>query len=194
MSFPIAMSKDVMARSVRISLEHSRVPVDVLCPLGPQRVFRRNRDRMKVIPSFVLWAWERPEDLRFINPNDTAVAFLANTIRLHLQRVMVRPRLQPLMVPEGTKLIAVVRIEADSDAAFDDSQITDAVAAIVSRAVLPHVVAVEIDFDTARSHRVFYRALLLELRQRLAKEVPISITALASWCLDDDWISYPPGG
>ena len=106
---------------------------------------------MKVIPSFVLWAWERPEDLRFINPNDTAVAFLANTIRLHLQRVIVRPRLQPLMVPEGTKLIAVVRIEADSDAAFDDSQITDAVAAILSRAVLPRVVAVQIDFDTARS-------------------------------------------
>jgi hypothetical protein len=40
---------------------------------------RRNRNRMKSIPSFVLWAWERPEDLRFINPHDMGVAFLADS-------------------------------------------------------------------------------------------------------------------
>jgi hypothetical protein len=37
-----------------------------------------------------------------------------------------------------------------------------------------------------------YRALLLEIRQRLGLEVPISITALASWCFDDNWISTLP--
>jgi hypothetical protein len=191
MSSPTAMSKDVMARLVRRSVGTLACLLMALS-IRSEQFPQRNTDRMKAIPSFVLWAWERPEDLRFINPNDTAVAFLANTIRLHLDRVIVRPRLQPLLVPKGTKLIAVVRIETDSDAAFDDTQITDAVAAILSRAVLPRVVAVQIDFDAARSQRPFYRALLVELRQRLAKELPISITALASWCLDDDWISTLP--
>ncbi len=147
---------------------------------------------MKVIPSFVLWAWERPEDLRFIDPHNTSVAFLADTIRFHLERAIVRPRLQPLRVPEGTKLIAVVRIEPDSDAEFSHSQVKDAVAAILSRASLPRVAAVQIDFDATRSQRSFYRALLVELRERLRPTVPISITALASWCLDDDWISTLP--
>jgi hypothetical protein len=153
---------------------------------------RRNPDRMKAIPPFVLWAWERPEDLRFINPEDTAVAFLAETIHFDLKRVIVRLRLQPLLVPKGTKLIAVVRIEADPGVTFSDSQITDAAAAILSRASLPRVVAVQIDFDATRSQRMSYRALLLEIRQRLGLEVPISITALASWCFDDNWISTLP--
>jgi hypothetical protein len=191
MSFPAAMSKDVIARPVRRSLGTLACLLMALS-IRSEQFPRRNADQMKAIPSFVLWAWERPEDLRFINPNDTAVAFLTNTIRLHLDRVIARPRLQPLLVPEGTKLIAVVRIEADSDAALADTQITEAVAAILSRAALPRVVAVQLDFDAARSQRMFYRTLLLKLRQRLAKEVPISITALASWCLNDDWISTLP--
>jgi hypothetical protein len=134
---------------------------------------RRNPDRMKPIPSFVLWAWERPEDLRFINPHDTGVAFLADTIRFHLDRVIIPPRLQPLMVPEETKLTAVVRIEADSDAAFSQARITDVVAAILSQDS-PRVVAVQIDFDATRSQRPFYRAFLIEPRQRLRPQVAIS--------------------
>jgi hypothetical protein len=33
------------------------------------------------LPRLVLWAWERPEDLRALDP-DTGVAFLAQTITL----------------------------------------------------------------------------------------------------------------
>lgn len=191
MFFPAAMSKDVMAPSVRRGLGTLACLLMALS-IRSEQFPRRNPDRMKAIPSFVLWAWERPEDLRFINPHDTAIAFLANTIHLRQGRVIVRPRLQPLLVPDSTQLIAVVRIEADSDAAFDATQIAEAVAAILSRAELPRVVAVQIDFDAARSQRMFYRTLLLELRRRLAKDVPISITALASWCLNDAWISTLP--
>jgi hypothetical protein len=147
---------------------------------------------MGAVPSLVLWAWERPEDLRFIDPDRTAVAFLASTVYLHPGGAIVRPRFEPLQVPDQTKLIAVVRIEAPAGAALSHDQIGDSVAAILRPASLPRVVAIQVDFDAMRSQRDFYRRLLLELRQRLSPALPISLTALASWCLDDDWISTLP--
>ena len=52
--------------------------------------------------------------------------------------------------------------------------------------------AIQIDFDALRSERGFYRDLLGDLRSRLPASIPLSMTALASWCLDDDWISGLP--
>src|SRR4030088_1321214 len=69
--------------------------------------------RSDQMPNLVLWAWERPVDLRFINPRETGVAFLARTIHLRANEVVIRPRLQPLDLPEGTKVIAVARVETD---------------------------------------------------------------------------------
>src|SRR5260370_24729125 len=65
------------------------------------------------MPRVILWAWERPVDLRFINPRETGVAFLARTIHLRANELVVRPRLQPLHLPEGTQVIAVSRVESD---------------------------------------------------------------------------------
>src|SRR6267143_4397037 len=52
--------------------------------------------RLERMPQVMLWAWERPTDLRFIDPKDTGVAFLAQSIRLRSGEVEMRPRLQPL--------------------------------------------------------------------------------------------------
>lgn len=147
---------------------------------------------MKPLPRLVLWAWELPEDLRFIDPTNTAVAFLSDTIQLHDGTTVVRPRLQPLLVPDRAQLVAVVRIEADRNATLDRGQIEQTAAAIAKTASLPRVMAVQVDFDATRSQREFYRALLFDLRRRLGPATPISITALASWCFGDDWISSLP--
>src|SRR6266480_2856196 len=64
-------------------------------------------------PSLFLWAWERPERLDFIDPEKVGVAFLAKTLSLQSDRVVSRPRLQPLTVPPGTSITAVARIESD---------------------------------------------------------------------------------
>src|SRR5215471_9488659 len=64
------------------------------------------------LPKIMLWAWERPEDLSFIDPRQIGVAFLAKTIYLNGDKVESRPRLQPLSVPDTTALVAVVRIES----------------------------------------------------------------------------------
>src|SRR6185295_2701738 len=52
--------------------------------------------RLSELPATILWAWERPEKLDFIDPQKTGVAFLAKTIYLRGDRVVSRPRLQPL--------------------------------------------------------------------------------------------------
>jgi hypothetical protein len=161
-------------------------------PIRSELIASRTPSAMRHIPRLVLWAWERPEDLRFITPEDTTVAFLAETIHLYADEAAVRPRFQPLLVPDKTKLIAVTRIEAEPYPALNHNQITQSVAAIVKSSSMPRVVAVQVDFDATVSQRVFYRDLLVELRHRLPPALPVSITALASWCLDDEWISGLP--
>ena len=49
----------------------------------------------------------------------------------------------------------------------------------------------QIDFEATASQRAFYRGLIFELRAALGARVFLSVTALASWCLQDrfmtDW-------
>jgi len=175
----------------------SRVITILVCffavaPIRSERYQPRHSDQISSLPQLVLWAWERPEDLRFINPENTSVAFLAGTVQLHGDTVVVRPRVQSLLVPDHAQLIAVVRIEANQDAVLNRSQIEQTATAIAKTALLPRVMAVQVDFDASRTQRDFYRSLLIGLRRRMGSASPISITALASWCLGDDWISSLP--
>jgi hypothetical protein len=150
--------------------------------------------RLNQIPRVVLWAWERPTDLRFIDPKEVGVAFLARTIRLRSGEVVVRPRLQPLNLPEGVNVIAVARVETDSLKKPDLSsqQRNKLAGAIAEMANLPNVLHIQIDFDATLTERGFYRDLVVEVRQRLPDTVSLSITALASWCTYDNWLSDLP--
>jgi hypothetical protein len=150
--------------------------------------------RLAKLPPIILWAWERPEDLGFIDPKRVGVAFLSQTLYLRGEKVVARPRLQPLNVPEGTTLIAVARIESDRfrAPALSPEQITRAASEIVDLARLPRVVAVQVDFDATRRERTFYHDLLLTLRRALPESTGLSITALASWCRGDEWLSDLP--
>jgi Protein of unknown function (DUF3142) len=153
-----------------------------------------SRDSLAAFPQVMLWAWERPESLEFIDPNGVGVAFLARTLYLSGPEVIVRPRLQPLRVPQETKLMAVVRIEADRRRPPDlsVSQRELATAAIADVSGLRGVRALQVDFDAAVSQRTFYHDMLHHLRQQLPDSVPLSMTALASWCLYDDWLTGLP--
>ncbi|HEY0324311.1 MAG TPA: DUF3142 domain-containing protein [Pyrinomonadaceae bacterium] len=150
--------------------------------------------RMAGFPKLFLWAWERPEQLSFINPREVGVAFLAKTIYLRGEQFIQRPRMQPLKVPPRTTIVAVVRIEAvrDSPPALNASQQAETVAALVEAANAPNVSGLQIDFDAALSERQFYKNLLRDLRPRLPQAMPLSITALASWCIDDNWLDGLP--
>jgi hypothetical protein len=142
----------------------------------------------------MLWAWERPTDLRFINPNETGVAFLARTITLRAGEVEVRPRLQSLDLPDSTRVMAVARVETDNanQPALSGRQREKLAEAIADMAKLPNVSNIQIDFDAKQSERAFYRDLIVDVRRRLPAGAGLSITALASWCSGDDWISDLP--
>jgi len=150
--------------------------------------------RLGHLPPVMLWAWERPTELRFINPNETGVAFLAQSIRLRLDEVEIRPRLQPLNLPEGTPVMAVVRVETDAvnRPGLSAQQRERLAGAIADMARLPNISNIQIDFDATRSERAFYRDVIIDVRRRLPDKVSLSITALASWCTYDDWLSNLP--
>jgi hypothetical protein len=151
-------------------------------------------NRVSQLPSVILWAWERPEKLDFIDPKKIGVAFLAKTIYLRAGRVVSRPRFQPLTVPAGSSVMAVARIESDrsNSPELSQQQIKDTASEIAELGHLPNVVMVQVDFDATTSERAFYRQLLAELRTKLPQSTGLSITALASWCKGDNWLDDLP--
>jgi hypothetical protein len=145
-------------------------------------------------PHIFLWAWERPVDLRYIDAKKIGVAYLARSITLRSDEVLVRPRVQPLRLADQTKIIAVTRIETDRDRrpSLSSGQRDRVIKAITNLASLPNVGEIQIDFDATQSERGFYRDLLTALRSELPAATRLSITALASWCMSDNWISGLP--
>jgi hypothetical protein len=152
------------------------------------------RPSLAPLPHIILWAWERPENLDFIDPQRAGVAFLAKTIYLREEKVVARPRLQPLSVRPGTVLIAVARIETDrlELPSLSHDQIEAVAKEVAELAQLPNVTAVQIDFDAKVSERSFYADLLAAVRKTLPPKTVLSITALASWCKGDNWLDNLP--
>lgn len=149
----------------------------------------RQADPLPGLPNVFLWAWEQPEDLRFLDPHSTGIAFLDRTIFLDRGSISVRPRFQPLRCAPGTALMAVVRLESRALPLPDASATA---AAIAEAAHGSGIRALQVDFDATRSQRAFYRQVLTDLRSRLPREMPLSMTALASWCESDNWIEGLP--
>lgn len=145
-------------------------------------------------PRTILWAWQRSEDLSYIDPQEFAVAYLACSVLLSGSEVKTIWRQQPLKVPIQTVLIPVVRLDTDTKhpASFDAKMLHDLTALITRAASRPRSSGIQIDFDARLTERVFYTQVLTELRQSLPPNTPISITALASWCLFDNWLTGLP--
>ena len=156
----------------------------------------RNRVDEKNLPPVILWAWERPEDLRFLTSSRHGVAFLAQTLVLKRDEVIHKPRRQPLKLAPATRAIAVTRIESTKSTgdrpSLSTTQRAKLVQLIQETLKLPAVWAVQIDFDAVTSERQFYRTLLEDLRSKLPDDTPLSMTALASFCLGDRWIRDLP--
>jgi hypothetical protein len=125
---------------------------------------------------------------------DMAVAYIVQTITLRAATVRIDPRPRPQRDSPSSDVIAATRIEVPAGAAVDLSQgqIEQLAYAIADTAEIPLVGAVQIDFDATIAQRCFYRDLIHRVRALLPAEVPLSITAIASWCMDDDWVSDLP--
>lgn len=158
---------------------------------------KQTAERADAIPTTVLWAWERPEDLRFLKGRkNVGVAFLAQTLELEKDFVTVKLRRQPLRVPESTYLMAVTRIESKRSEAnrpvLSKRQQDDIVKSVSRTLKLKNIRAVQIDFDAALSERKFYSEVLKLIRSALPDDIPLSMTVLSSWCLEDRWLGNLP--
>jgi len=160
---------------------------------------------MQGLPRVTVWAWERREDLRELDPESTAVAYLDRTIAIDARGVVVTPRRGAMLLPVSAALkkIPVVRIETAPDAVLDGAAAAKTVDAIVEAAhadeaassatpaALP--AALQIDFDAKVSERGWYRTVLQSVRRRMPETMPLSMTALASWCsYDSAWLRDLP--
>jgi hypothetical protein len=142
------------------------------------------------VPTRVLWAWEEPEDLHTLS-SSIAVAYLAETDIL-TDRIVILPRRQPLWPAPGAPLIAVVRIET-RPGFRDTPELRAALAAHLSTyGSRRDIKALQLDFDATQSQQIFYRGVLEALRPQLPRELPLSMTALVSWCGPHSWLHTLP--
>ena len=161
--------------------------------LSPAGAFVDRPAGARPLPQLMLWAWERPTDLRSLDAG-IGVAFLSQTLVARNGALLIEPRRNPLRVAPHTPLVAVTRIETGGArvAATPDAIVARMTEAIAGTASLPRVRGVQIDFDAAESERGFYRSLVHAVRSALGAGVPLSITALASWCAQDRWMDGLP--
>lgn len=148
-------------------------------------------DPLADFPKVFLWAWERPENLKFLNPDKAGVAVLAKTLTIERSSITSRPRMQPVDLPPDAVAMAVVRIETEHLNPSPEL-LNKTVEEILKTAESTPSKGIQVDFDALESERPFYRDLLEKLREQLPSNRPLSVTALASWCLYDDWISDLP--
>jgi hypothetical protein len=140
-------------------------------------------------PNQMLWHWFSNGDIRFLKPEQAGIAFHALSIALKgKSEVISYPRRSPLPMAPGVYRMAVIRIE-DRGARFTEVQRTQTARMIQEMTGMLRVPAIQIDFDAPRSARLFYRALIADVRQRVGRNVFLSITALTSWCESGSWLA-----
>lgn len=141
----------------------------------------------------VVWAWERPEDLRFLDPS-IEVAVLTGYIEIVGPRTAIRGRLYPLRARPGQVTTAVVHIEIAPHRAYAWSPDREAevAAAVLDLAGASWVKRVQVDFEVRASERPILLGVLRRVRAGLKPGVQLSMTALASWCETEDWLADAP--
>lgn len=142
------------------------------------------------VPTRVLWAWEDPEDLRTL-PSNVGIAYLAETYLL-TDHITVLPRRQPLSPAPGASLIAVVRIETRPGFADTPALRLALAEHLAYYGTRRDIRALQLDFDATQSQQPYYRSVLELLRPQIPHTLPLSITALVSWCGPHSWLHTLP--
>ncbi len=177
------------------------LPIAILCGVIAVPGWKAARARRTTLPSLpaafadampqrVLWAWEEPEDLRGLSPG-VGVAYLAETLVIG-ERTAVLPRRQPLAPAANAPMMAVVRVETRRGFA-DTPELRGEIAARIAEVGSRRGVrALQVDFDATASQLAFYGGVLRMLRPQLPSGLPLSVTALVSWCGPHSWLAAMP--
>ena len=143
-------------------------------------------------PTLVLWAWERPEDLRFVG-DQAEVAVQTGFVELAGNGLWSRGRRFPLRAarPPTTALVHV-QIDHAAPLAWTPVLRARTAAAVLHYAAATPVRRVQIDFEVRASERQVLLDLLHDVRQGLPPGTLLSMTALASWCDTETWLDQAP--
>jgi hypothetical protein len=143
-------------------------------------------------PELVLWAWERPEDLRFAGAT-AEVAVQTGFVELSGDGIEARGRYFPLKAAAAPET-AVVHVQIDHERPLEW---TTQLRARASAAVLHYAAAVpaprvQIDFEVRASERQVLLDLIGDVRLGLPRGKLLSMTALGSWCDTEGWLERAP--
>ncbi len=143
-------------------------------------------------PARFAWTWDRGEDLRFLPPG-AGIAAVKLSVELEGAHLRLRANHGALLHRADAFMLPVVHVDALASwhPALDAEQEATLAATIVDVAQRSGARAVQVDFEALPSQRDFYRRVLARVRLRLPTTW-LSITGLASWCLDDRWTADLP--
>jgi hypothetical protein len=145
------------------------------------------------VPSqLILWAWERPEDLRFA-PSSAEVAVQTGFVELSGDGLQARGRRFPLKT-DSPPSTALVHVQIDHRRPLEWTPLlrSRASAAILHYAAGIPARRVQLDFEVRASERAVLVDLLAEVRRGLPAGTLLSMTALASWCDTEGWLEHAP--
>lgn len=136
----------------------------------------------------VVWAWERPEDLRFLPP-DVEIAVQTGFVVLSGDDVFARGRRHPLKAHKAQATTAVVHVELDPRRAPAWTPLQRARAADEVARLAEGFPRAQIDLEVPASGRQIVLDLVHDVRSRLPPRTRLSMTALASWCEGETWLN-----
>jgi hypothetical protein len=140
----------------------------------------------------VLWAWERPEDLRFAGAA-AEVAVQTGFVELAGEGLLARGRRFPLKVSAAPATALVhVQIDHDRPLVWNESMRARTSAAILHYAAAIPARRVQLDFEVRASERRVLLDVIEDVRRGLPRGTLLSMTALASWCDTEGWIERVP--
>ena len=139
--------------------------------------------------SDIFWVWHDSDTPALLPGQELAVLqqhFVFDKTGTHL-----RQRMKPLHIRPGTRVTPVVHAQI---ATADMPQLGQPQAQTLLKAVLQAGQKtrsgwVQFDFEVPRQQRAFYLDLVQQMRAQLPASIKLSVSALASWCFEDEFIS-----
>jgi len=168
---------------------HALLAVGCLALMLGGSCYRPFSTAIRALPDRMVWAWSRPEDLRWL-PRDVGVAYVASAVELVGDEAIVRPRAAPLQLRPGVVLVPMVHVDASwrHPPVLNAAQRRAVVDQLALVAQSANARVVQLDFEVRKSQQPFLARVVSDARARLPREMGLSMTALASWCAGDDWL------
>jgi hypothetical protein len=145
------------------------------------------------------WIWPDSNGPRGAHNNAAPygeAAVLVESLVLRGASIEHGGRTRPLALPAGVRLIPVVHVEAAADvpAEFTPAQRNAVIAAVRRQAATASAGAglLQLDFEAPARARDAYSELVASVREALPAGVRLSVTALAHWCTQGDWLDRLP--